>query len=64
MGVSLRYNKILTYPHGSHEAKDLRDFSQCGRGQKVVPGKGIEPLAFGVQNRCSTADVETKSLLR
>jgi hypothetical protein len=28
-----------------------------GLGGKPVPGKGFEPLAFGLQNRCSTTEL-------
>ena len=41
-----------------HQKPDLRAF----RGEGMVPGKGFEPLTFGLQNRCTTA-VLTRQLV-
>jgi hypothetical protein len=34
-----------------------------GVGDEMVPVEGIEPPTFGLQNRCSTAELNRQSLL-
>jgi hypothetical protein len=41
---------------GKHQACDGAD----GAGNEMVPVEGIEPPTFGLQNRCSTAELNRR----